>query len=356
MRHPSRLYLVAAVCATALQLSCGDSAGPGPVAATIEPNSSTSISSPPGAPVFERPSVIVRGADGAPLSGATVTFAITSGGGSIAGATQTTNSAGVATLGSWVLGEIPGTNTLTASVAGLQPLVFTASTIDPCDVTSPHSLGATTQGTLATGDCRFADGQFVDFYATTLSAGTYLFNMTADPVDTYLFMLTAAGAPVGVNDDLGSNDFNSRIKTILPAGNYILAATSYAPTAGTYTLASAATTAEVTNCEDVFVLRGITTNQNLQSTDCAVNGRADEYLIYLIPGQTVTASMSSSAFDSFLTILGLDGSTKATNDNREAGTTDARVTYTGSGFGDFYIIRAGSATTAGTGQYTLAIE
>jgi hypothetical protein len=285
-----------------------------------------------------------------------VTFAITAGGGSIAGATQTTNSAGVATLGAWVLGEIPTTNTLTASVAGLAPLLFTANTVDPCDVTPPHAPGAATQGSLATGDCRFQDGTFVDFYATSLSAGTYLFNMSAG-FDAYLFMLTAAGAPVGVNDDIIFNvDLNSRIKTIVPAGNYILATSSVSPTSGPYTLSSSPTTAEVTNCEDVFVLKGITTNQSLQSTDCAINGRADEYFIFLIPGQSVTVSMSSSAFDSFLTILGLDGSIKASNDNREAGTNDARVTYTGVGFGDFYIIRAGSATTDGTGQYTLVTQ
>ncbi|HVG44590.1 MAG TPA: leishmanolysin-related zinc metalloendopeptidase [Longimicrobium sp.] len=64
------------------------------------------------------PSVIVRDAGGAPLAGRTVTFAVTDGGGSVTGATVTTNASGVATVGSWILGPSAGINQLTATVAG----------------------------------------------------------------------------------------------------------------------------------------------------------------------------------------------------------------------------------------------
>lgn len=360
MRHPTRwLYSLAALILTALQPSCGDSSGPGPVATTLEANSATTITSPPSAPVTEPPSVIVKDADGDVITGATVTFAVTSGGGTVTGATQTTNSAGVATVGSWTLGSVPGTNTLTASVSGLTPLVFTASSIDPCTVAVAHTLGATTQGNLASGDCRFSDGTYVDFYRTSLTGGTYLFDQASSTFDTFLFMLTEPGALVAVNDDIAGNNQNSRIKAILPAGSYILAASSYdslaAANPGAYTLSSASTTAEVTNCEDVFVLKGISTPQSLQTTDCAVNGYSDEYYIFLDANQSLTVTMTSSSVNSFLTLLSQGGTTLASNDNREDGSNDARITFTATA-ANFYIIRAGSAVSGATGQYTLVIE
>ena len=75
------------------------------------------------------PSVVVRNFFNAPVAGVTVTFAVASGGGSITGATQTTNADGIATVGSWTLGTVAGPNTLTASVVGLtgSPVTFTAT-------------------------------------------------------------------------------------------------------------------------------------------------------------------------------------------------------------------------------------
>ncbi|MGQ0703853.1 MAG: hypothetical protein ACT4PM_12040 [Gemmatimonadales bacterium] len=77
------------------------------------------------------PSVKVTTASGAAVSGVTVTFAVASGGGSVAGATPVTGSDGIAALGSWTLGPTAGSNTLTASIAGTgvtgNPATFTAN-------------------------------------------------------------------------------------------------------------------------------------------------------------------------------------------------------------------------------------
>ena len=354
MQHPTRRYSLAALLLTAIQISCSDSSGPGHVATTLEANSETTITSPPGAPVTVLPSVIVKDEEGNVMSGATVTFAVTSGGGTVTGATQTTNSLGVATVGGWTLGSVPGPNTLTATVSGLTPLLFTASSIDPCTVAVAHTAGQTVQGTLASGDCRFSDGTYVDFYRTTLTAGTYLFNQSST-FDTYLFMLTEAGPPIGVNDDITDTEQNSRIKAILPAGSYIIAASSYAAVTGAYSMSSALSTAEVTNCEDVFVMKGITTPQSLQTTDCPSDGYSDEYYIFLDAGQSLTVTMTSSSVNSFLKVLSQGGTTLASNDNRGDGSNDAQVAFTATA-ANFYVIRAGSAAAGATGQYTLVIE
>lgn len=82
-----------------------------------------------GATVAIPPSVIVRDASNNPVAGVLVTFAIASGGGSLTGASQTTNATGIATVGSWTLGAPAGANTITAASAGLtgSPLTFTAT-------------------------------------------------------------------------------------------------------------------------------------------------------------------------------------------------------------------------------------
>jgi hypothetical protein len=75
------------------------------------------------------PAVLVRDAANAPVANAPVTFAVAGGGGGITGEDATTNSNGIATVGSWTV-QI-GTNTLTATVAGSgitgNPVTFTAT-------------------------------------------------------------------------------------------------------------------------------------------------------------------------------------------------------------------------------------
>ena len=80
-----------------------------------------------GTAVAIAPQVKVTDAFSTAVSGVSVTFAVASGGGSITGATATTNSSGLASVGSWTLGTTAGTNTLMATVASLTPVTFTAT-------------------------------------------------------------------------------------------------------------------------------------------------------------------------------------------------------------------------------------
>ncbi|HEX6104472.1 MAG TPA: Ig-like domain-containing protein [Gemmatimonadales bacterium] len=101
---------------------------------------------PAGSAVSVRPAVRVTNDLGLPVAGFGVTFVVTGGGGTVQGATQTTNSDGIARVGSWTLGSTPGENTLEARAGSLQgsPVVFTAQgtaagfrfdfTVQPIDV------------------------------------------------------------------------------------------------------------------------------------------------------------------------------------------------------------------------------
>lgn len=85
---------------------------------------------PAGTAVSPAPAVRVRDQFSNPVSGVTVTFAITQGGGQLTGATVTTNTSGIATVGSWLVGAT-GTQELTATATGGgiggNPITFTVT-------------------------------------------------------------------------------------------------------------------------------------------------------------------------------------------------------------------------------------
>ena len=227
------------------------------------------------------------------------------------------------------------------------------SGVDPCTVVTPYTLGATTDGRLATNDCQLADGSYIDYYSTTLTGGWYQFDMTAG-FSTYLVLRTADRTAIGVHDDVG-HGANTMLKALLPAGSYILDANAYPGSSGAYTLSSALTTTAVTNCEVVFVAKGTSTTQSLETTDCnAGTSYSDDYIIYIASNQSITVTLSSSAFDAYLELYGVPGRV-AVNDNYSSTGTDARLTFT-SPVGDFFVLRAESAAGFVTGAYTIDIQ
>jgi adhesin/invasin len=100
------------------------SAGPVTSLAIISGNAQSATV---GGPVSTKPAVRARDDFGNPVAGINVTFTVASGGGSITGATTTTGADGLATVGSWTLGNTAGTNTLSAAANGLTPVTITAT-------------------------------------------------------------------------------------------------------------------------------------------------------------------------------------------------------------------------------------
>ena len=79
-----------------------------------------------GAVLAEPFVVSVLDADGAAIAGAVVTFSVTAGGGTLSAATATTDANGQAVT-RLTLGSDAGTNTVSATVEGLEPVTFTAT-------------------------------------------------------------------------------------------------------------------------------------------------------------------------------------------------------------------------------------
>lgn len=132
MLHSLRAATCLAVASLAfVQAACGNSeavvAPVVAVATTMTANSSMALSGVAGSLMTPAPSVLVKSQTGAAMPGVLVTFAVSSGGGSVTSGSAVTNSAGIATVGSWRLGLAPGSNSLLASSAGLASVLFSAA-------------------------------------------------------------------------------------------------------------------------------------------------------------------------------------------------------------------------------------
>jgi hypothetical protein len=297
------------------------------------------------------------------MAAVSVTFAVASGGGSVTGETATSDLSGAATVGSWTLGAQPGTNTLTASAPGLAAVTFTAESIHrQCAARTAHSLGTTTPGTLSTSDCPLSDNTFADFFSTSVSAANaYIFRQSA-AFDSYLFLATPDGGVIAENDDGAATSGDSEIKALLPAGSYIIGASSFdAGVTGDYAISSSATSTSVTGCELVYIVKNVETTQNIEDVDCLRSTSpappiyADSYFIFLRAGQTITVTMTSPLLDSYLELVQVDGARVASNDNKDATTKDARMVFTATSR-NYYAIFARTAVSAQTGSYTLTVQ
>lgn len=145
-------------------------------ASRIQLNAGNAQTAPVLSPVKTLPSVLVTDASGNPVSGVTVTFTVTAGGGSVTGATATSNANGIATVGSWTLGPNVGTNnnTLQASSVGLtgSPVSFTATAVQQiiCPSFNKRNNGE------GSGECYPGDQVGVNIPSGKQKSGVFTFN------------------------------------------------------------------------------------------------------------------------------------------------------------------------------------
>jgi glucose/arabinose dehydrogenase len=84
-----------------------------------------------GTVVPVRPAVRVTDRAGRGVANMSVSFSVVTGGGSVTGATQTTDANGVATVGNWTLGSTAGPQQLEARTLGLPAVSFSATALAP---------------------------------------------------------------------------------------------------------------------------------------------------------------------------------------------------------------------------------
>ena len=206
-----------------------------------------------GTAVTLPPSVLVTDANDNPVSGVAVTFAVNSGGGSVTGSPATTNASGIATVGSWTLGTVPGANTLNATSAGLSgsPVQFAATGL----VGSPAIL-AINAGNNQTATAGFAVAmapsvKVTDIYnnvvqgvAVTFTPATGSGSVTTTSTTTNASGIATCGAwtlgTTAGTDTMtvtslglaGSPLTFTATGTAGPATKYVVSSSSYSPAAG----------------------------------------------------------------------------------------------------------------------------
>ena len=102
---------------------------------------------------------------------------------------------------------------------------------------------------------------------------------------------------------------------------------------------------------------GSTTSDALTSTGSCViadDSYIDFYSFNGVAGQQVAITMTSTAFDTFLFLIGIDASTIATNDDISPGNTNSGIVFTLSETGT-YVIGANSFPPNQFGGYTLTL-
>jgi hypothetical protein len=301
---------------------------------------------------------------GNPAPNQTVTFTVTSGGGSIAGGTATTDASGVATSGLWTLGPTVGFQTVTAQAGAVQRPI-TARATGKCDQRTAIAVGGTAVGTLASGDCVLA-GAFADNYALTTTNGQAV-NITLtsagfDPLVNAGININDAVAITPIATNAGTSATGAQFRLISAATTKTVTATSTtAGAVGAYTVGVASTSADVSSCGTVFLEVSASTAQTIATTDCDAAGyAADEFLVYIPAGATVRVAQQSP-IDAYLFVFSPTGAKLAEEDRGFLNFTEsATITAAVAGF---YTVRASSwglvnddvSPAFDLGPYTLSV-
>jgi adhesin/invasin len=198
--------------------------GAGPAVALVKAVGDSQTASA-GIPILTRPAAKATDSFGNPVPGATVTFAVASGGGSITGPSATTGADGLATVGSWTLGNVAGTNTLTATSPGLtgSPQTFTAFGV----------AGPIASLVKAAGDSQTAFVGTALLIPPAVRAADQFGNLVANQAVTF-FVASGGGSVTGAATTTGANG-------VATVGSWTLG-----PNAGTNTLNATAANFTVT--------------------------------------------------------------------------------------------------------------
>jgi adhesin/invasin len=226
------------------------------------------------------PSVIVRDALGNRVAGAVVTFTVASGGGSVVGGRQVTDATGTAEVGGWFLGDVPGTNTLTASTPNVAAVTFTAIG-DPGRAVSMVANSATAQSAAAGADVADPPSVVVRDLAGNPVAGVAV-----------TFAVTAGGGAV-VGSPVTTNASGVATVTSWTLGSTVGANTVVASATG---LPSVTFTATATAGAAASVVATAGTNQvALQGTAVTTRPtvRVTDALGNVVSGATVTFAVTA---------------------------------------------------------------
>jgi adhesin/invasin len=307
-------------------------------------------SAPVAHAVTTAPSVMVTSNSQA-MAGATVTFAVASGGGSVTGATATTDATGMAHCGSWTLGNTAGANTLTASMTGATPVTFTATGL----------AGPVAALTKVSGDNLSAAAGTAIGTAPAVSLADQFGNLVSGQTVTFA-VASGGGSVTGATPASGANGIATVGGWTLGAAagtNTLTAASGSAPTAtftatGTtpITLPSVAGTWHGTWVDTRYNVSGAITSVVLTQTATTVAGTGTIDLNSLglgVQNGTAAGTISGNVITFTFTAAGIGNGSGTLNGTTGSGTGGV----TALNFGNFTFTGTASASLiTGTFQFT----
>ncbi|MFI5208572.1 MAG: Ig-like domain-containing protein [Gemmatimonadales bacterium] len=194
-----------------------------------------------GGAVPVAPSAKVTDQYGNNVSGAQVVFSVSAGGGSVSGATQNTNSSGIATVGSWTLGAA-GTNTLVATLSvNSATAPFTATAVAPGVAKNVTPLAGNNQTGLVG-------------YALNVRPAVKITDSTGLPVNN----VAVTFAVTGGGGNIVTANVNTNANGVAQVGNWIMGA---AP--GTNTLTATVTGSGIAGNPVAFAATGASATFNI---------------------------------------------------------------------------------------------
>jgi serine protease Do len=202
------------------------------------------------------------------------------------------------------------------------------------------------------------DNSYFDAYTFTGQAGQQVvIEMSSAELDPYLILLDPTGADL-MQDDNSGGGRNSRITVNLPSsGIYTVFANSRdAGETGRYTLQVDSSTVAAPPSNSAIILdeRGRLDGAGAQILQ--VDGSYyQEHTFTGSSGQTVTISMESSEFDTYLILFGPNDELIAENDDASFQTLNSEITVTLPRSGQ-YTIYANSYDNTGRGMYRLTVR
>ncbi len=210
------------------------------------------------------------------------------------------------------------------------------------------AVGRAVTGYLSVLDCRYSAGEFVDRWRIDLGTATTLRAvMQSSEVDAFLTLTDLQGNPILWDED-GAGGSDAAIATRLPAGSYLLWASSEAGgDRGRYTLSVRAELES--SCRSVQpVSLGRDVSGYLTANDCTLAGGyyTDRWRVDLARSRRLSVDLYSRDFAGYVRVTDLQGRTLA----EAADGLDADLPA-GS-----YIVWATTSAPFRTGEYLLSVR
>ncbi len=236
----------------------------------------------------------------------------------------------------------------------------TASAVGVRSASNPQSiqLNNTVSGRLGRESDVLPDGSYFNAYVFQGRRGQRVaIEMQSQELDSYVILLSQDSRALYLTDDDSAGNYNARLEATLPEdGDYIIIANAYAEgEQGRYNLSLRDLGGQGSGAASGGVILQESGRLTPGDEIAPDNTLFDRYTFNGRAGQTVTISLQSQEFDTYLAILDGSGEVIAENDDADANTTNSQLALTLPATGTYTVIVNGYST-ADRGSYRLVVR